>query len=187
MKFKDHALFLISALILCFPIGLILVILSNQTVKRKWLLCIIGLLASTLLLLTALFPISQKKAAENLEIIATRNELSIGQSGGFSVASNDAIETEFKVHPQNDCLTVHDNIYTAVKPGKCELKITCGEKTKSIEILVTEEDRTDETVFSSPTASRYHSKQTHAGKNNLKMTEEDALQSGKTPCMICYK
>ncbi len=187
MKFKDHTLFLISALILFFPIGIVLVFLSSQSAKRKWILSTIGLLASILLFSAALLPCIKEENSNEIEIIATRQELTVGQSGGFAVAANNAIATDFEIHAQNDILTVHDNIYTAVRPGKCELTITCGNATKSIEISVTDGTRTDETVYTSPTANRYHSRQTHAGKRAFKMTEEDALQSGKTPCMVCYK
>ncbi len=187
MKFKDQTLFLISSLILFFPIGIILLLFSNQSTKRKWILSIIGLLVSILLFLTALLPGLKQESSAEVEIITTRRELSVGQSGGFSVTVNNAIATDFEVYAQNDVLVVHDNIYTAVKPGKCELIITCENATKSIKILVTDGNRTDETVYASPTANRYHSMQTHAGKRAFKMTEEDALQSGKTPCMVCYK
>lgn len=187
MKFKDHTLFLITALILFFPIGIVFIILSTQSAKRKWLLSILGLLASILLFSAAFLPYIKQDHTTDIEIIATRQELSVGQSGGFSVITSNAIATEFEVYAQNEILTVHDNVYTAIKPGKCELKIICGNSAKSIEISVTEGNRTDETVYASPSANRYHSRQTHAGKRAFEMTEEDALQSGKTPCMVCYK
>ncbi len=187
MKFKDHTLFLISALFLFFPIGIILVILSNQSVKRKWVLSTIGFAVSILLFSTAFLPYIKQDHRSDIAIIATRQELSVGQSGGLSVTVNNAIATDFEVYAQNEILTVHDNVYTAVKPGKCELKIICENTSKSIEISVAEGNRTDETVYASPSANRYHSQKTHAGKRAFKITEEDALQSGKTPCMVCYK
>ncbi len=187
MNFKNHPLFIITALILFFPIGLIFLIISDQPAKRKWLLGTTGfLLFLSILFLSFLFP-PNKITIDNFDIYASRETLTVGQSGGIFISNEEKYLTDFTVSSDSDILSLNHNIYTAQRVGSACLFVSTEGITKSIYIDVIEGESTLETVYASPSGKRYHKIESHAGKNAIEMTEEDALQSQKTPCLTCYK
>ena len=187
MNFKNHSLFIITALILFFPIGLIFLVRSDQPTKRKWIFASAGLiLFLSILSLSFLFP-AKETAIDDFEAFATRDQLTVGQSGGIFLTDGTKYITEFTVSADSDVLSLNNNVYTAQQVGTAQLVISSNGIEKRIKIDVIEGDSTLETVYASPSGKRYHKNKSHAGKNAIEMTEEDALQSQKTPCLICYK
>ncbi len=186
MKLKNNTLFVICALSLCFPIGLLFLIRSDKYRWQKYTLGLVGAILFFALLLTAFIRFNPPPMSNTFDLIVTRKTLSIGQSGGLCIANDVTYYTDFNVSTDNDCLTVKNNIYTAVEEGVCTLSVFFNDQIRTISITITGEDKTDEFVYASPTGERYHSNAKHAGKTAIKMTEEDALQSQKTPCKICW-
>lgn len=187
MKLKDNLTFLICALCVFFPIGLIFLILSDKRPWQKTVLSLMGAAVFAALLLPALIRSEAPIDPDAFEIIATRKTLTVGQSGGLAVANDTVYHTDFQVSPENECLEVKDNIYTAAKEGTCILTVSFRDQVRQIAITVTDGERTDETVYASPTGERYHANKKHGGKNAVQMTEEEALCSNKTPCKICWE
>ena len=187
MNIKNHPLFISIALILFFPIGLIFLLLSDQSPKRKWLMGSIGLiLFASILSLSFLFPPNGANI-DDFDIIVTRDTLTVGQSGGLLISNDERYITDYTITSESDILLVNDNIYTAQRVGTSCLTISSNGIRKSVEIHVIEGESTLETVYASTSGKRYHKVKSHAGKNAIDLTEEDALQSNKTPCSICYK
>ena len=187
MKTYEHPIFLITSLCLFFPIGLVLLILSDHPAKKKLLMAITGGLIFAALLTTVCIGMPKTVEITELELAITKDQLTIGQSGGFSVHSSGSLITDFKATASNDSIRINENVYTAIKEGSATIHITAGDIETSFIVTVVEGTATDSIVYLSPTGSRYHDTLTHAGKNTIKMTEEEALRSGKTPCKICYK
>ncbi len=187
MKFKDEPIFLSATLCLFFPIGLILLLRSELSKRLKWILGFSG--ATIFLLLLSHIFINLPQDIENAEfhVAVTRKELSVGQSGGLAVTNGQDYITQFEISANCNILDVHDTVYTAIKPGVCTLTVTYGDRVQKIDIHVNDDIATNQTVFSSPSAERYHKTQTHSGKYGIAMSEEEALQSKKTPCRICYR
>ncbi len=187
MNFKNHSLFIFTALILFFPIGLVFLLISDQPTKRKWILGAIGfLLFLSILSLSFLFP-TNKNNIDDFDIYVSRDTLTVGQSGGIFISDDEKYLTDFTVSSDSDILSLNHNIYTAQRVGSARLFVSTEGIIKSIYINVVEGESTLETVYASPSGKRYHKNESHAGKNAIKMTEEDALQSQKTPCLTCYK
>lgn len=188
LKLKDEPIFLIAALCVFFPIGLIFLICSERSSKFKWFAGFGGCLIFCCLLSFAFLGQPKEVDPSTFQVSITRETLSVGQSGGLLITNGDQYCTSYDIIAENDVLAVKNNLYTAQKPGKCTLTVSFGEETRTIEILVNDEPGTDSTVLASPTGERYHLiTAAHAGKKAVKMTEEDALQSGKSPCKNCFK
>lgn len=188
MKLLENPIFIIISLCLCFPIGIIFLLLSNQTRGRKLLFAIIGTVVFTLLLSLALLPcVLRNSKTPSFRVNLTKTELHIGESGGFSITDGNILLADFDAKTDENILKISNNTYTALKSGEATLTIIYNGKNEEFKIKVTDtEDRSD-IVFLSPKAKRYHSHKSHAGKNAVEMTEEEAILSGKTPCKICYK
>ena len=188
LKLKDEPLFLIAALCLFFPIGLIFLIQSERSFKFKWSAGVGSCLCFLSLLSFALLNRPQDADPRRFQVSATRETLSIGQSGGFLVTDGSRYYTDYTVRAENELLHVEHNLYTALKPGICTLTISFGQEERTLKIIIKEGPATDSIVLSSPSSERYHLiTAEHAGKKAVEMTEEDALQSGKTPCKNCFK
>ena len=187
MKLKNNFIFLICALCIFFPIGVILLILSEKKLWQKILMGIIGAAVFAALLIPAATQRKTPTDLSDLDLITTKQDLSIGQSGGFALANDTTYYTDFKASSSNDCLAVNNNTYTAIKTGTSILTVSFENQIRSVSITITDNAKTDEPVYASPTGDRYHSNLKHAGKTAVEMTEEDALRSGKTPCKICWK
>ncbi len=187
MNLKNHPLFILTALILFFPVGIIFLLISDQPTKRKWLFGTIGFSHFlSVLFLSFLFPPSET-TIDNFDIYASRETLTVGQSGGIFISNNEKYLTDFTVSSDSDILSLNNNVYTAQRVGSARLLISTDGITKSIYIDVVDGESTLETVYASPSGKRFHKILSHAGKNAIEMTEEDALQSQKTPCLTCYK
>ena len=187
MKTYEHPVFLIASLCLFFPIGLIFLIISDHPAKKKVLMGLAGGLIFTALLTTAFIGLPKNDEITALELAVTKDRLTVGQSGGFSVHSSGDLITDFEVTASNDNILINDNVYTALKKGTTTIYITADDIKTTFTVTVVEGPVTDSIVYLSPTGSRYHDSLTHAGKNAIEMTEEEALRTGKTPCQICYK
>lgn len=187
-KLKDEPIFVLAALCVFFPIGLVLLFRSELNTRFKWLLGSIGCVVFAGLLTLAVLNRPSPVNLEEIQVSVTRETLSVGQSGGFIVGSGNEYCTEFTVEAENDILSVSDNLYTAVKPGTCTLQICFEDQVRTVTICVQEGPGTDQIVLASPSAERYHQiNAKHAGKHAVEMTEEEALQSGKTPCKTCFE
>ena len=187
MKRINNTLFLLSALCICFPIGLIFLFLSEKKYWQKIVLSVLGGIIFILLLLPAVLQRNKTVDLNEFGPIITRHELSIGQTGGIGLANDTVYYTDFTVTADNQCLKIDDNTYTAVEAGLCTLTIKFEDQIRTVLITVTDANNTNDTVYASPTGERYHATLNHAGKAGIAMTEEEALQSGKTPCKICWK
>lgn len=187
MNFKKHSLFILTTLILFFPIGLIFLLRSDHPTKRKWMLGSVGLFLFLSLLTIAFLLPTSKSYIDDFEIYASRKTLTVGQSGGIFIFDDDRYPSNFTVSCDSDILSLNHNVYTAQHVGSARLLISSAGITKSIYIHVVEGDSTLETVYTSPSGKRYHNNKSHAGKNAIEMTEEDAIQSRKTPCQTCFK
>ncbi len=188
MKLKDDPVFLLVSLCLFFPIGLIILICSNISRLKKWLIGMIGLFVFTAFLSLALLNQPRPIDASQFQLIVTRETLSVGQSGGLIIANDHQYITDYKIVPSNDTIKLQGSIYTAIKPGKCTITATFSGIKKNVEITVNDNTKTDCIVLASPSGERYHvTTAKHAGKKVVEMTEEEALLSGKTPCKTCYK
>ncbi len=146
-----------------------------------------GFLICTGMLSLALLGRESLQEAQDFTVTLTRSTLSPGQSGGVAVTHGAVYYTPFTVTADNDVLTVKNGVYTAVKPGTCQLTVTFGQEIQTVTVTVTHSPGTDSIVYASPTGERYHKTRSHAGSNAVSMTEEEALQSGKTPCKTCFK
>ena len=187
MKFKNEPLFLIAALCIFFPIGLILLLRSEFSRKAKLIMsCCCSVIFISLLSLAFLYH-QHKYDPNSFQVIATRTRLLVGQSGGLAVTNDDDYITDFSITSNSEALEVHDSVYTAKSAGECTLEVTFQGQTRTIDITVDDEIATDSPVYASPSGERYHSRKSHGGKYAVEMTEEEALQSQKTPCKICYK
>ncbi len=188
LKLKDEPLFLIAALCFFFPIGVIFLINSERSAKFKWIAGIGSCLVFLGMLSLALLTRPQAVDPAHFHVSVTRETLSVGQSGGFVITDGDRYCTAYTVATENSLLNVEDNLYTAVRPGICTLTISFGEEVRTVKIKIIEGQGTDSIVLSSPSSERYHlNTAKHAGKKAVEMTEEDALQSGKTPCKNCFR
>ncbi len=186
MKLKNEPIFLIASLCIFFPIGIILLVRSEFSRLQKWLMSVCGFIVFSALLSIALINPPTKRNPIDFHLTTTRNTLSIGQSGGLAVTSGDDYLTNYDVKTDSDILKVHDSVFTAIKAGQCTITVTYGSVTQSVAITVTDEKRTDAIVYASPSATRYHRTENHAGKHGVSMTEEEAIRSEKTPCKVCY-
>lgn len=188
IKLKDEPAFVTAALCLCFPIGLFLLIRSALSLKAKWLIGVAGGIAFSGLLTLALFGRSESIDLAKFELATTRTNLSVGQSGGFIITNGNEYCTDYTVFAENDVLTVNKNLYTANKTGNCTLTVMFENEVRTTVITVNDGPATNNLVLASPNGERYHlPTANHAGKSAIEMTEEEALQSGKTPCKNCYK
>ena len=187
MKFKNEPIFLIAALSLFFPIGLLFLFSSELSRSKKWVIgtCSLALFIGLLSLIFINLP--QQHHPEEFNVVITRPKLSVGQSGGLAVTNGESYITDFSVQTDNGILDIHDSVYTAAAPGTCTLTVSFYEITHKIKITVLEGPSTESLVFASPTGERYHRNKEHGGKYAVSMTEEEALRSDKTPCKICYK
>ncbi len=187
MKLQNRFSFLIPMLCLFWPIGLIYTLKSDKSALQKWLLSVLSLIVFLTLLLQATVLRSTVRSSDDFDVVATRTELSVGQSGGLSVVAGRHYFTDYTISCSNDVLAINHNIYTATKSGECALTISFDDQVRLLNITVNNQNHTDETVYASPIGKRYHKTQSHAGSNGLPFTEEEALMSGKTPCKICWK
>lgn len=187
MKRREEPVFMMAALCLFFPVGLFLLMRSERPRKTKWIMSACGFMVFAGLLSVAFTGLQKRPANTDFQLIVTRPVLSIGQSGGLAVTTGDFYYTDFSVTAENDILSVHHNVYTAQQTGYCILRVVFADECRTIGILVDDGPATDQRVFASPSGQRYHKSASHAGKNAVEITEEEALQSGKTPCKICYK
>ncbi len=188
MKFRNNRSFLITMLCLCWPIGLLLLLKADQKIFHKIIISIGSLLIFIALLSTAMLTFHKEPSADTFEIIATRKELSVGESGGFCISTNDHYIADYAITcSDSEVLSVKNNLYTALKSGVCTITVHYKNTSKSIQIQVNTNTATNKTVYASPTGQRYHSSITHGGKSAIPFSEEEALQSGKTPCKICWK
>lgn len=149
---------------------------------------LVGLIVFAFLISLAF--IESHKTSENhsYELILSRNTLSVGQSAGFAVTQGDTYFTNFSARTEGDQLVLQDTLFTATKPGTCTLMVEIEGTTLQAVIEIASEPKTDEVVLASITGKRYHKDTAnHAGQYAFKMTEEDALQMGKTPCRVCYR
>lgn len=187
-KLKDEPVFLIAVLCIFFPVGFILLLRAELRPKIKWLLGILGGIVFAAFLSLALLNRPVPVDPADFQVSVTREVLSVGQSGGFIVANSNEYYTDFSVEAENDVLAVSENLYTAVKPGYCTLTISFANEVRTVTIQVQEGPGTDSDVLASPSGERYHLLTAkHAGNHAVKMTEEEALRSGKTPCKNCFK
>lgn len=187
MKINEHPLFLMASLSLFFPIGLVLLILTDHPARRKIIMAVSGGILFLMLLATTFFGIPKAEEYGELEVVITKDQLTVGQSGGFTVQRGKKIVGDFKARASNGNLQINDNIYTALKEGSTTVTVQAQGLEETFEINVIPGIATDSTVYLSPTGERYHKTDSHAGHNAITMTEEEALRSGKTPCKICYK
>ena len=187
MKMKNNTVFLLSALCICLPIGLVLLFISEKTKWAKILIATSGAIVFFTLLVPSILMRETLADPADFQPIVTRSELSVGQSGGLTLANDTHYHTDYKVVSSNDCLSVNNNIYTATKVGVCDLTIQFNDQIRTVTITINDNKMTDSIVYATPKGSRYHANLKHGGKNSIEMTEEDALQSGKTPCKICWK
>lgn len=187
MKLRHNTLFMAVILCLFWPLGIILLIKSNKTIRQKWVMALTGLLIFCALLFPAFLRTDPFPKETAFDLTVTRQNLTVGQSGGLSVTTDHFYYTDYTVECNNNILKIDNNIYTAVNIGSCLVSVSFGNETRSVEITVTEGNATDQTVYASPTGNRYHLIKSHAGANGLPFTEEEALLSGKTPCKVCWK
>ena len=187
MKLRHNILFISVILCLFWPLGLIILIQSNKAIWKKWLMALGGLLIFCGLLFPAFIRTDPFPNENAFDLTVTRKSLTVGQSGGLSVTTDHFYYTDYTAECNNDILKINNNVYTAVNVGSCEIRVSFGNQTRTVQITVTEGKETDQTVYASPTGKRYHSSQSHAGANGLPFSEEEALQSGKTPCKVCWK
>ncbi len=186
MKLRNEPIFIGALLILCYPIGLLILILSEMKKSVKILMAGIGLLVAAGLLLTAALTFDPKPYDPQFDMVLSRETLLIGQSGGVAICDGNHYYADFDLEAENDVITVENGIYTANRKGSCKLTAYFDGKSLSETIIVDDTGKTNEIVFASPTGERYHNNQKHGGKNALELTEEEALMSGKSPCKICY-
>ncbi len=187
-KLKNEPVFLIAALCIFFPVGLIFLIRSDIKRSTKWLLAAVCGTIFILLLSLALLGRPHPIDPSSFDVAITRETLSPGQSGGLIVTNGDQYYTAYSVTTDNNVLQADGSIYTAVKPGRCTLTVTFEEEVRTVNIEVKDQPGTNSAVLASPGGERYHlTTAVHAGKKAVEMTEEDALMSGKTPCKTCYK
>jgi len=187
-KLKNEPLFLIASLCLFFPIGLIFLIKSEIKNPFKWILASGCALIFIGLLCLALLNRHQPVNPDLFDVSVTRNTLSPGQSGGLVVTYDQRYYTDYSVKAENDVLQLNGSVYTAHNPGECTLTVAFADQTRTARITVNDAPGTNRTILASPNGTRYHMPTAkHAGKKAIKMTEEDALLSGKTPCKTCFK
>ena len=188
IKLTDEPVFLAAVLVLFFPAGLILLIRADRPRLQKALLGVCGGVVFFLFLSLGIFLNPKPFGNEEPRLIVTRETLSVGQSGGFALISETQLEGNFRCSVSNACLQLNDSVYTAVSAGECVLTVEhCG-KFHNKTIVIEKGPGTAATVLSSLSSERYHKESAHhAGKYAIRMSEEDALRSGKTPCKICYK
>ncbi len=189
MQLRENRLFIACSLVLFYPVGLFLLLRSPLNKKIKWIAAIAGaILFIGMLSLSLLGRQQDTFNTDQFELLATRYNLSIGQSGGLALYNNENYYCDFKVESDNtDILEVRGNLYTAKAPGKCTLTVTFLDEVRKMQITVYEKPDTSATVYITPHGERYHINQKHAGETALAVTEEDALMSSKTPCKLCYK
>ncbi len=187
-KIKNEPVFLFTALCLFFPFALILLLRSELKRSLKYLLGTLSLFVFITLLSLAVLQPSKNIDLSQMQLCITRETLSVGQSGGLIISDGTTYCTDYTVHTAGNCLEINGITYTAISPGKERIIVVFKDITRTVEITVTDEVKTDTPVFASPGGERYHrSDAKHAGKKAVIMTEEEALQSGKTPCKSCYQ
>lgn len=164
-----------------------MLIKSEGSKPKKFIIGISGFVVALTLLIPATLDLHKTANSNEFDLITTRNVLSIGQSGGLAVINGDDYYTDFTVTANNDCICINNNIYTASKIGVCTLTVAFDDQIRTVDITVDNKANTNKTVYISPTGGRYHISSNHAGDTAIKITEEEALQSGKTPCKICWK
>ena len=187
MKFKNEPIFMATISCLFFPIGIGLLFKSELSKRVKLIIGFSGTVINLLLLSFAFTFTPTQINSNKFNAVATRTELSVGQSGGLAVTDGKNYINAFTVTTDSNILKLHDSTYTAAKEGTAILTVQYADQQQKIQITVNDQRPTDSTVYSSATAERYHKKQSHSGKKAVAMTEEEALQSGKTPCKICYQ
>ena len=188
IKLKDEPIFIMAALCIFFPVGIVLLCFAKYPAKQKWVMSISGLLIFSGLLSLALLSPIKPVDPHSFQVTVTRETMSVGQSGGFLITNGDEYYTDFTAKASNRCLDVQNNLYTATAPGSCTLEISFASATRTVALEVPNEPATDSIVLASPSGTRYHlPSAAHAGKHAIEMTEEEALQSQKTPCKNCYK
>ncbi|MBQ6823495.1 MAG: hypothetical protein IJP27_02485 [Clostridia bacterium] len=161
---------------------------SELQSKTKWILGTVGGIAFCGLLSLALIHPSIPKHSSPYELIATRTELAVGESGGFIITNGEDYITDYHAEADTNLLMLNGNSYTALFPGECILTVSHGDQCHSIPIRVIDAPGKDTIVLASPNGEKYHKTTAkHAGKYATQITEEEALQSEKSPCMVCYR
>ncbi|MBQ8894286.1 MAG: hypothetical protein IJ043_07750 [Clostridia bacterium] len=188
MKLKNEPVFIAATLCLFFPIGLFFLLRSELKGKSKCFIGICGGMIFLALLSPALLNRPKPVDPADFHLIVTRPTLSVGQSGGFIITNGKEYYTDFTAETENNLIKVHNNLYTAVQPGICTLKVTFEDEVRTVTLEVADGPGTDTLVLTSPSGERYHlTTAKHAGKRAVEMTEEEALRSGKSPCKTCYQ
>ena len=186
MKLRKDPLFIGATLLLFYPLGLILTLRSNFKRKIKTIFILLGAILNLCILCFAIYNPSKSNISKELQIKVSRNTLEVGQSGAVALYGQEIIDPNIELIPENDCLSISGTVYTAKKIGNCDLIIKHGHESTSIPIVVTADHGGDEIVYLTQGGKRYHKNKSHCRKNILKMTREEAIQTGKTPCKICY-
>ena len=150
MKFKNEPVFLIAALSLFFPIGFLFLLRSELKRSMKWIIGICSLSVFIGLLSLIFINLPQQHSPDTFNVVITRPELTVGQSGGLAVTCGDAYATDFTVQTDNEILDVHDSVYTAIAPGTCTLTVSFRGITRQITIDVLNGPSTATVVFASP-------------------------------------
>lgn len=185
MKLTKDPLFIWVALLFFYPLGLFLLLRTKWKPIYKISLSIGGGLFIAIILAIILIP--TKASAPSYLLSVTDDRLYLGQSASFSLTADQQHYTDYTVSAENDCLSLSGNVFTAERIGKCRLTVTYGNHTESILITIDSDTGKNQKVYASPSGEKYHKTKSHGGKNAVAMIKEDAEQSGKTPCKICYK
>ncbi len=185
MKLRKDPLFISAALCLFFPIGFILLLRSDCKKKYKIIFSLLGALLFILLTIS-LGTIKNNAPVPNYQLIVSKDTLKVGESGTLAVMDGNHLYSDITIDKENECLSLQGTVFTAEKSGACLLTVTYGEEQESLEIQITSDEGGNDTVYCSAKGSKYHRSKTHGGKNSVEMSREDAEQSSKTPCKICY-
>ncbi|MBQ7096061.1 MAG: hypothetical protein IJN80_06405 [Clostridia bacterium] len=185
MKLRKDPLFIGAALCLFFPIGFILLLRSDCKKKYKIIFSLLGALLF-LALTISLGTIKNKAPMPDYQLIVSKDTLKVGESGSLAVMDGNHLYSDITIDKENDCLSLQGTVFTAEKIGSCLLTATYGEEQDTVEIHITADDGGNEIVYCSAKGAKYHRTKSHGGKNSVEMSREDAVQSAKTPCKICY-
>lgn len=184
---KENEILFFTALCLFFPLALPFLLHAGFKRRQKALMAVGGLAVFLLLLTPALWRPPAAEVPES-ELIVTRTTLYVGQSGGLTVTdSTGSYYPHYEVSVDNGVLEVTGSLYTARQVGDCVLTVRFGDEERSVIIRVVPGGTLDQAVYATVAGKRYHKTKSHADENAVEMTEEEALQSGKTPCQTCYR
>lgn len=186
MKLRKDPLFIGAALCLFFPIGFLLLLKSDCKKKYKFIFSILGAVLF-IALTVSLGAIKSKTPPPDYQLIVSKDTLKVGESGSLAVMDGKHLYSDISIEAENDCLSLQGTVFTAEKIGTCLLTATYGEEQGTVEIHITADEGGNEVVYCSANGAKYHRTKSHGGKNSIEMSREDAEQSAKTPCKICYR